>query len=71
MTGYHSMRKPEETLKMSKMDLVVLSNHVDFVLGKLVNEISNFDKKVLINLETDSICKNSKGELINNKSSRK
>ena len=72
MTGYHSMRKPEETLKMSKTDLVVLSNHVDFVLEKLVNEISNFDKKVLINLETDSICyKNSKGELINNKSFKK
>lgn len=72
MTGYHSMRKPEETLKMSKTDLVVLSNHVDFVLEKLVNEISNFDKKVLINLKTDSICyKNSKGELINNKSFKK
>ena len=36
MTGYHSMRKPEETLAMSKTDVVLKSNHVDFVLSRLL-----------------------------------
>lgn len=36
MTGYHSMRKPEETLHESKTDVVLRSNHIDFVLRKLV-----------------------------------
>jgi anaerobic magnesium-protoporphyrin IX monomethyl ester cyclase len=39
MTGYHSMRRPEETLKESQADIVLLSNHVDFVLRKLVPHI--------------------------------
>ena len=42
MTGYHSMRKPEETLELSKTDIVLKSNHVDFVLKRLVHEISSF-----------------------------
>jgi radical SAM superfamily enzyme YgiQ (UPF0313 family) len=36
MTGYHSMRKPEETLLKSATDIVLRSNHIDFVLRKLV-----------------------------------
>ncbi len=36
MTGYHSMRKPDETLEASKADIVLLSNHVDFVLHNLI-----------------------------------
>ncbi len=36
MTGYHSMRKPKETLTNSKTDIVLRSNHVDFVLRKLI-----------------------------------
>ena len=36
MTGYHSMRKPEETLRMSATDIVLRSNHIDFVLRKLI-----------------------------------
>ena len=36
MTGYHSMRKPEETLRESSVDIVLRSNHVDFVLQKLI-----------------------------------
>lgn len=39
MTGYHSMRKPEETLEQSPTDIVLRSNHVDFVLPKLVAKI--------------------------------
>ena len=36
MTGYHSMRKPEETLEESAIDIVLRSNHADFVLAKLI-----------------------------------
>jgi anaerobic magnesium-protoporphyrin IX monomethyl ester cyclase len=36
MTGYHSMRKPEETLDHSPVDIVLRSNHVDFVLAKII-----------------------------------
>ncbi len=36
MSGYHSMRKPEETLEMSKTDVVLKSNHVDFALHRLI-----------------------------------
>jgi radical SAM superfamily enzyme YgiQ (UPF0313 family) len=36
MTGYHSMRKPDETLSNSKTDIVLRSNHVDFALRKLI-----------------------------------
>lgn len=35
MTGYHSMRKPEETMRESATDIVLRSNHVDFVLARL------------------------------------
>ncbi|SVC24384.1 uncharacterized protein METZ01_LOCUS277238, partial [marine metagenome] len=35
MTGFHSMRRPEETLQESPTDLVLCSNHIDFVLAKL------------------------------------
>jgi radical SAM superfamily enzyme YgiQ (UPF0313 family) len=39
MTGYHSMRKPEETLQESKTDVVLRSNNLDFVLRRLVEQI--------------------------------
>jgi anaerobic magnesium-protoporphyrin IX monomethyl ester cyclase len=41
MTGFHSMRKPEETLKNSPIDVVLRSSHVDFVLHRLVSYIAN------------------------------
>ncbi|MBU3610984.1 radical SAM protein [Polynucleobacter wuianus] len=41
MTGYHSMRKPEETMGESKTDIVLRSNHVDFVLSRLVPYIES------------------------------
>jgi radical SAM superfamily enzyme YgiQ (UPF0313 family) len=65
MTGYHSMRKPEETLNNSLTDIVILSNHVDFVLDKLMDDlkVSNFSIK---KLSCDGIAyKNSNGEFIN------
>ena len=40
MTGYHSMRKPEETLQKSYTDIVLRSSHVDFVLPRIVDQIS-------------------------------
>lgn len=39
MTGYHSMRRPEETLNESPTDIVLRSNHVDFVLARLIPSI--------------------------------
>ena len=36
MTGYHSMRRPEETLEKSMTDMVIKSNHVDFALVKVL-----------------------------------
>ncbi|MHB9118258.1 MAG: B12-binding domain-containing radical SAM protein [Burkholderiales bacterium] len=36
MTGYHSMRMPEETMQQSATDIVLRSNHVDFVLSRLL-----------------------------------
>jgi radical SAM superfamily enzyme YgiQ (UPF0313 family) len=39
MTGYHSMRKPEETLENSETDVVLRSSNLDFVLRRLANDI--------------------------------
>ncbi len=36
MTGYHSMRRPNETLEKSGTDMVIKSNHVDFALVKVL-----------------------------------
>ena len=35
LTGYHSMRAPQESLENSRADIILRSNHVDFVLPKL------------------------------------
>lgn len=52
MTGFHSMRKPEETLMKSRADLVIRSSHVDFMLSRLVPYIeSNKNWRLTISLE--------------------
>jgi len=52
MTGYHSMRKPEETMASCAADVVLRSNHVDFVLSRLVPFINdNSDWRVTCSLE--------------------
>jgi anaerobic magnesium-protoporphyrin IX monomethyl ester cyclase len=52
MTGYHSMRMPEETLNESPTDIVLRSNHVDFVLARLIPFIAgNSDWRQSIKLE--------------------
>ncbi len=43
MTGYHSMRRPQETLDQSRTDIVLRSNHIDFVLRRLVPYIDEHD----------------------------
>ena len=43
MTGYHSMRRPIETLDESPTDLVLRSNHIDFVLVKLIPYIEKIN----------------------------
>lgn len=56
MTGYHSMRKPEETMHESATDIVLRSNHIDFVLARLVPFIeSNPDWRLTCSLEGLSI----------------
>ena len=56
MSGYHSMRKPEETINNSGTDIVLLSNHVDFVLNSLVNEISKKGKELNYDFITSGIA---------------
>lgn len=36
MSGYQSMRRPEETMQRSRCDVIITSNHIDFVLARLV-----------------------------------
>jgi len=51
MTGYHSMRKPAETLRESSVDIVLRSNHIDFALQKLIpfiDENTNWRKTCTI-----------------------
>lgn len=40
MTGYHSMRRPEETLQASATDIVLRSNHIDFALARLITYLA-------------------------------
>lgn len=40
MTGYHSMKKPDETLQNSACDIVIKSNHVDFALSRIIPYIA-------------------------------
>lgn len=52
MTGYHSMRRPAETLDESPTDIVLRSNHVDFVLSKIIPFIAkNADWRTSLNVE--------------------
>lgn len=52
MTGYHSMRRPDETLINSKTDIVLKSNHVDFVLSRLIPFIDqNASWRLTCNIE--------------------
>ena len=41
MTGFHSMRRPLETIQMSEVDVVIKSNHVDFVLNRFVSTLQH------------------------------
>jgi len=61
MTGYHSMRSPHETLLNSEVDIVIKSNHVDFILLKLCKKLEK--DKDLGNLELDGITKKVNGDI--------
>ena len=39
LTGYHSMRMPQESIERSMVDIVIRSSNVDFVLHRLVEYI--------------------------------
>jgi len=43
MTGYHSMRKPKETMQKCNADLVLRSSNVDFALHRLIPFINEND----------------------------
>jgi len=71
LTGYHSMRKPEESFKNSNVDIIILSNHVDFVLSNVIQEIKVYNKRIN-QLQTNGIAyKNFLGEIKNNSTFKK
>jgi radical SAM superfamily enzyme YgiQ (UPF0313 family) len=51
MTGYHSMRSPHETLLNSSTDIVIKSNHVDFMLLRLCDHLKKTPNLPEINLD--------------------
>jgi anaerobic magnesium-protoporphyrin IX monomethyl ester cyclase len=63
MTGYHSMRRPEETLQKCNADIVLRSSNVDFALHRLIPYIDENDdwrntypgEGMLIRLETGEL----------------
>ena len=73
LTGYHSMKKAEESFNNSKVDIVFLSNHIDFVLNNLIDELNNADNFLNIeNLTTNGIAyKRKDGSISNNFSFKK
>ena len=73
LTGYHSMKKAEESFNNSKVDIVFLSNHIDFVLNNLIDELNSADNFLNIeNLTTNGIAyKRKDGSISNNFSFKK
>ena len=63
LTGYHVMRMPYESFSNSLVDVIIKSNHVDFTLLRLMNELkenNNSFKK----LKTQGlVIKNENGEI--------
>ena len=67
LTGYHSMRLPQESLTKSKVDIVLKTNHIDFGLLRLLNEIRENKINWTNNLKTDGIVyRKSNGDIIDN-----
>ena len=60
MTGYHSMRMPDETFDNSKTDIVMLSNHIDFVLLKIANSLKIDNNLDNLNVDGIALRKNEK-----------
>ena len=54
MTGYHSMRKPEETMQMCNADMVLRSSNVDFALHRLIPGIDG-DKNWRVNYKGEGM----------------
>ena len=72
LTGYHSMRKPDESFDNSNVDIIILSNHVDFVLDNLIDEILLInDYSKIDSLKTNGIAFKLKDGSISNNSSFK
>jgi len=60
LTGYHSMRMPDETFENSKTDIVMLSNHIDFVLLKIANSLKVNKNINDLNIDGIALRKNDK-----------
>ncbi len=67
LTGYHSMRLPQESLTKSNVDIVLKTNHIDFGLLRLLKEISLSKEIWNKKLNTDGIVyRNIDGNIIDN-----
>ncbi len=62
MTGYHSSRRPIETLENSDTDLVIKSNHIDFALAKVVPYIEEHKKDWRTTIDVEGLTINTRSK---------
>lgn len=65
LTGFHSMRKPEESIHNSQVDIVLRSSHVDFVLNRLIKIIET-QKNWRLTCALEGLCIRVKNNQIRN-----
>jgi len=65
LTGYHPMRKPEESFDNSAVDIVVTSNHFDFVISRFCKIYSQFGSNWKDNIFLPGVVYRNKNEIIN------
>lgn len=65
LTGYHPMRKPEESFENSNVDVVVTSNHFDFVISRFVKVFSEHGENWKDNIFLPGIVYRNNSEIIN------
>lgn len=65
LTGYHPMRMPEESLNNSNVDVVVTSNHFDFVINKFVSQYIEFNDTWKDNIYLPGIVFKNNNQIVN------
>ncbi len=65
LTGYHPMRKPEESFENSNVDVVVTSNHFDFVISRFIKVFSEYGENWKDNIFLPGIVYRNNSEIIN------